>query len=62
MSAFPITFTGKVDITLVDGINKSEFFFGRDSASCTGVAINSGDIIDSACSYRDRNYSDVFTG
>ncbi len=52
-------------MTLVDGIEDSEFVYGRDTLFGLGVASDGGYVTDSAWGYRALaalDYSDVFAG
>jgi len=65
LGASRVTVIGEVGMTLVDGIEDSEFVYGRDSLFGLGVASDGGYATDSAWGYRAQaalDYSDVFAG
>jgi len=65
LGASRVTVIGEVGMTLVDGIEDSEFVYGRDTLFGLGVASDGGYVTDSAWGYRALaalDYSDVFAG
>jgi len=65
LGASRVTVIGEVGMTLVDGIEESEFVYGRDTLFGLGVASDGGYVTDNAWGYRALaalDYSDVFAG
>ena len=65
LGASRVTVIGEVGMTLVDGIEDSEFVYGRDTLFGLGAASDGGYVTDSAWGYRALaalDYSDVFAG
>ena len=65
LGASRVTLIGEVGMTLVDGVEDSEFLYGRDTVYGLGVASDGGYVTDSAWGYRTKavlDYSNVFSG
>ncbi|MEH6343491.1 MAG: DUF1302 domain-containing protein [Bermanella sp.] len=65
LGASRVTLIGEVGVVLVDGVEDSEFLYGRDTVYGLGVASDGGYVTDSAWGYRTKavlDYSDVFAG
>ncbi len=65
LGASRLTLIGEVGVILVDGVEDSEFVYGRDTVFGLGVASDGGYVTDSSWGYRTKailDYSDVFAG
>jgi len=65
LGASRVTLIGEVGAILVDGVEDSDFVYGRDTVFGLGVASDGGYVTDSSWGYRTKavlDYSDVFAG